>query len=183
MRFCAGWAATAFSVVHRMEARWERLDVNFVRSQSVVRSDGRQGSTRRLSASGSSASRAAPPAAWRSSPPCGALRPWSVAWPLGSPTGLVLKIEIAERLPGLVRTMRLLRVRLDRRAKRRETARGGHGAMIGGSAAERASARAQSTTCGYLLYRCVRRSGQRRERRRAHAALGYTRSALHPPGC
>jgi hypothetical protein len=47
MRFCAGWAATAFSVVHRMEARWERLDVNFVRSQSVVRSDGRQGSTRR----------------------------------------------------------------------------------------------------------------------------------------
>ena len=40
---------------------------------------------------------------------------------------------------------------------------------------------AQRTNRGYLLYRCVDHWGQRRERRRASAPLGYTLSALHPP--
>ena len=39
--------------------------------------------------------------------------------------------------------------------------------------------RAQSTMCGYLLYRCVHHAGQRRERRRTPHALGYTLSASH----
>ena len=50
----------------------------------------------------------------------------------------------------------------------------------GGRIAWTSCLRAQSTTRGYLLYRCAHHTGQRRVRRRIPRASGYTLSALHP---
>jgi len=60
-----------------------------------LRADGVVAVTRRLDRPA-----AAAPAAWRSSPPCGAGLIAGEQLRRRAPTGLVLEIEIAERLPG-----------------------------------------------------------------------------------
>ena len=85
--------------------------------------------------------------------------------------GVRLEVDVGERLAVVVLDDEAGCVCLLDAPRRREAAGGWHGTS---------RSRAQSTTRGCLLHRCVHHSGQRRERRRAPHALGYTLSALHP---
>ena len=82
-----------------------------------------------------------------------------------SATGLILEIDIGERLTGVV-------AHGEARSSRRGSTAAGSGERMAWS--ETSGLHAQSTTRGYLLYRCVHHSSQRCERRRAPPALGYT---------